>query len=107
MLAPTFASAGLALMPSAVGQMLSVPLTTTLPVRGASWQDRGTCVETVWPAVTLNVFEPPQLTEPSVVTAWIVIWKPVPAGSPPIVAVSVLDCDTLMVPFFVKPFGPV
>ena len=30
-----------------------------------------------------------------------------PAGSPPMVAVSVFDCDTLMVPLFVKPFGPV
>ena len=94
-------------MPSIVGQTLSVPLTTTLPVRGASWQASGTCTETVWPAVTLNIFDPPQLTEPSVVIAWIVIWKPVPAGRPPMVAVSVFDCDTSIVPFFVKLFGPV
>ena len=39
--------------------------------------------------------------------AVIVIWKPMPAGSPPMVAVSVFDCDTLMVPVLVKPFGPV
>ena len=103
----TFASAGLALMPSIVGQTFSVPLTITLPVRGASWHASGTWTDAVWPALTLKVLEPPQLSEPSVVIAVIVMLKPMPTGNPPMVAVSVFDCDTLIVPLFMNLFGPV
>src|SRR5689334_12393391 len=69
MVPPTWTSAGLALMPSMVGQMLILPETITLPVRGASRQDSDTGTETVWPAVTLNIAEPAQLVEPSVLVA--------------------------------------
>ena len=68
----------------------------TLPVRGASWQASGDRDAAVWPAVTSNVAEPPQLAEPSVVVAVMVIWKPMPAGRPPMVAVSVFDATTLI-----------
>ncbi len=37
---PTRTSAGLAPVPSTVGQTFRVPLIETLPVRGASWQTR-------------------------------------------------------------------
>ncbi len=91
MVPPTLTSAGLALMPSIAGQTFRVPETMTLPVRGASWQATGTATLTALPAATANIAEPPQLTVPSVVMAVIVIWKPAPAGRPPMVAVSVLD----------------
>jgi len=104
MVPPTWTSAGFAPMPSIVGQMLSVPLTIALPRRVTSWQVNATATGAVLPASTLNVAEPRQLANPSVVTAVRLIWKPVPAGSPGMVAVSFVDADTLMVPILENPF---
>src|SRR5262245_32033202 len=94
-------------MPSILGHRFSVPETVTLPVRGASRQVRATGTAVVMPAVTLNVAEPVQVALPSAVVAVMVIWKPLPAGRLPMVALSVVDDDTSMVPVRLKPFGPV
>jgi hypothetical protein len=61
----------------------------------------------VWCAVMLNVAEPPQVVPPSVLVAEIVIWNPVPAGRPLMVALSVVDDERSIVPDLVKLFGPV
>src|SRR5580692_1914435 len=65
---PTNTSVGLASSESICGQTFTVPLTETLPVRGAWWQVRGTVTDAVCPAVTLKVPEPAQLSDPSVET---------------------------------------
>ena len=105
---PTLASAGLALMPSIVGQTFSVPETMTLPVRGRLVAGQRTA--TVDGLAGRDV-ERRRAAAVDRRRRWssavIVIWKPVPAGSPPMVAVSVFDADTLIVPLLVKPFGPV
>ena len=93
-------------MPSIVGHTLSTPETSTLPVRGASRQVSGTVTGTVLRAVTLKLAEPPQLSAPSMVFALKLIEKPLPAGSPPMVALSLVAADKSIVPVFVKPFGP-
>src|SRR5262245_15394158 len=105
---PTNASAGLADTPSIVGQTLSVPLTVTLPVRGASWHSRWTETGTFWPATTVKLTgPPPQVVAPSVEVPESDTLKPLPAGRPPIVADSVRLLLTSMVPVFENEFGPV
>src|SRR6478609_727436 len=101
-------SPGLVDTPSIVGQRFSVPLTMTLPVRGASWQSRWTETGVAWPAATAKVAGPPlQAVAPSVDVAVSVTAKPLPAGRPPIVVEIVALWLTSIVPFFEKELGPV
>ena len=74
MLLPTCTSAGLAAMPSMVGQTFRTPVTMTLPVRGASWQVIGTLTAAVAPAVMAKPAEPAQALNPSVGVAVRAIW---------------------------------
>ena len=104
---PTITSAGLADMPSIEGQTLSVPLTMTLPVRGASWQSRWTETGIVWPATTAKLTgPPPQVVAPSVECPVSVTAKPLPAGRPPIVVDTVELLLTSIVPDFENELGP-
>src|SRR5690349_19040326 len=66
---PTWTSAGFAPSASIVGQMLSLPLTSTLPVRASSLQVIGTMADEILPASTSNEAAPLQLVIPSVVVA--------------------------------------
>jgi hypothetical protein len=104
---PTWTSAGFAEIPSIVGQMFSLPSTSTVPVRGFSRQVIGTTAEVVMRALTSNPTDPVQVVDPSLVVATIEIWNPVPAGIPPIRAVSVVDPDMSIAPFLMNPIGPV
>src|SRR5437868_2201703 len=87
---PTMISAGDADTPSTCGQTLSVPLTRTVPARGVSWQRRWTATGVVAWAATSNVAEPPQATWPFVDVAVSAIENPVPAGSGPMTADTVV-----------------
>ncbi len=60
-------------MLSTIGQILSAPFTSTLPVLGCSLQVTATLTAVVWLAVTLKVPEPPQEVEASVLVAESVI----------------------------------
>ena len=104
---PTNTSEGLADTLSIDGQMLSVPLTMTLPVRGASWQSRWTETGMVWPATTVKLTgPPPQVVAPSVELPVSVTAKPLPAGKPPIVVDTVELLLTSIVPVFENEPGP-
>jgi hypothetical protein len=104
---PTITSAGLADTLSIVGQMLSVPLTATLPVRGGSWQVRWTETGVVCPAATAKLTElPPQVVAPSVELPVSVTMKPLPAGTPPIVVDTVALRLTSIVPVLENELGP-
>ena len=108
MVPPTWTSAGLAPMPSIVGQRFSVPETSTLPVRGASWQVSGTVTARSGPPRTAKVAEPPQVCDPSVVVAEMGDLEARPGGQPADGGASAcVDDDRLMLPVLVKPFGPV
>jgi hypothetical protein len=54
-----------------------------------------------------KVPEPAQVVLPSVAVEVNVITYPTPAGRPPMVVVSFVELDTLIVPAFVKALGPV
>ena len=103
---PTAMSAGFAETPSAIGQTLTTPLTSTLPVCGGSWQSSVTATVATAPAVTLKVPLPPQVDTPSVPVAVSMIVYPLPAGRPPMTAEIVLLAATLIVPVDEKLFGP-
>src|SRR5215471_15421331 len=101
MVLPTTTSAGFVPMPSIVGHTFSVPETRTLPVRAGSWQESGTVTGVVWWPVMLNIpDDPPQVVAPSVLVAEIVIWYPLPAGMPLMVALRVVEFVRSMVPDF-------
>src|SRR6185437_3288731 len=65
-LPPTNTSVGLASSASICGQTFTVPLTETLPLRGAWWQVRGTVACAVWPATIEKVADPAQVSAPLV-----------------------------------------
>ena len=104
----TTTSAGLAEMPSTTGQMLSVPLTSTLPVVAASRQSTWTETGVVAWAVTSNGAEPAHCAfPPTDVADSADREKPLPAGSPPMTLEIVELCVVSKDPARVKLPGPV